>query len=92
MQTGTTLLRVGSTATGGVGNPVINTAEIASSFSLSVVTVVLPLLALAVITLIGWGVRQLLQRRALQAQSRRGDAHVLDAHDRLVFTPGSALQ
>ncbi|MEZ4558515.1 MAG: DUF4126 domain-containing protein [Caldilineaceae bacterium] len=65
VQTGTTLLRVGSTATtGGVGNPVINTAEIASSFSLSVVTVVLPLLALAaVITLIGWGVRRLTQRR-----------------------------
>ena len=65
VQTGTTLLRVGSTATtGGVGNPVINTAEIASSFSLSVVTVVLPLLALAaVITLFVWGVRRVTRRR-----------------------------
>lgn len=64
VQTGTTLLRVGSTATtGGVGNPVINTAEIASSFTLSIVTVVLPLFALAaVIALFAWAWRRIVQR------------------------------
>lgn len=64
VQTGTTLLRAGSTATtGGVGNPVINTAEIASSFTLSIVTVVLPLFALAaVIALFAWAWRRIVQR------------------------------
>ena len=65
VQTGTTLLRVGSTATtGGVGNPVINTAEIASSFSLSILTVVLPLIALAaVIALFAWAWRRIARRQ-----------------------------
>jgi hypothetical protein len=64
VQTGTTLLRAGSTATtGGVGNPVINTAEITSSFTLSIVTVVLPLFALAVvISFFAWAWRRIVRR------------------------------
>lgn len=50
VQTSTVLLRgASSISTGGVGNPVINTAEVASSFSLSVVTMAIPLIAAAAV-------------------------------------------
>ena len=50
VQTSTVLLRgASSVSTGGVGNPVINTAEVASSFSLSVVTMAIPLIAAAAV-------------------------------------------
>ena len=46
VQTSTTLLRgASSVSTGGIGNPVITTAEVASSFSLSVFSLILPLAA-----------------------------------------------
>ena len=46
VQTSTTLLRgASSVSTGGIGNPVITTAEVASSFSLSVFTLLLPFVA-----------------------------------------------
>ncbi|GAB3903570.1 DUF4126 domain-containing protein [Larkinella knui] len=46
IQAGTSLLRIGSTATtGGLGNPVIASAENVASFGLSLVAVFLPLIA-----------------------------------------------
>lgn len=65
VQTTTSFLRMGSSVTtGGVGNPVINTAEVAGSASLSVLTVVLPLLAMAtVIAFFVWMWRRLPRRR-----------------------------
>ncbi|WP_408641402.1 DUF4126 domain-containing protein [Spirosoma telluris] len=53
VQAGTSLLRLGSTATtGGVGNPVVATGENVASFSLSLFSIFLPLLAVAIIVLI----------------------------------------
>jgi hypothetical protein len=50
VQTSTTLLRgASSVTTGGIGNPVITTAEVASSFSLSVFTLILPMAAAVVV-------------------------------------------
>lgn len=50
VQTGTNLLRLGSTATtGGLGNPVVATGENIASFGLSILTVLLPILAVVVI-------------------------------------------
>ena len=70
VQMGTTLLRAGSSVTtGGLGNPVVNTAEIASSFSLSVVTILLPIVALGmVIGLFVWAWRRLRARRSDNAE------------------------
>lgn len=61
VQTSTVLLRgASSVSTGGVGNPVINTAEVASSFSLSMVTLFVPLVAaVAVLGTIFWLGRKL---------------------------------
>ncbi|MVM30216.1 DUF4126 family protein [Spirosoma sp. HMF4905] len=53
VQAGTSLLRLGSTATtGGVGNPVVATGENVASFGLSLFSIFLPLLAVAIIVLI----------------------------------------
>ncbi|GAB4013425.1 DUF4126 domain-containing protein [Spirosoma migulaei] len=53
VQAGTSLLRLGSTATtGGVGNPVVATGENVASIGLSIFSIFLPLLAVAVIVLI----------------------------------------
>lgn len=47
VQAGTSLLRLGSTATtGGLGNPVVATGENVASFVLSILTVLLPLVAI----------------------------------------------
>jgi hypothetical protein len=50
IQAGTSLLRLGSTATtGGVGNPIVSTGENVASIGLSVLTVLVPIFAFAVI-------------------------------------------
>ena len=50
VQAGTSLLRLGSTATtGGLGNPVIATGENVASIGLSILTVLLPLVAVIVV-------------------------------------------
>ncbi len=65
VQTSTTLLRgTSSVTTGGIGNPVITTAEVAGSFSLSVFTLLLPLVAAtAVLIAIVWLGRKLRRPR-----------------------------
>lgn len=53
IQAGTSLLRLGSTATtGGLGNPVVSTGENVASVGLSVLTILLPLFAIVIIGLI----------------------------------------
>ena len=50
VQAGTSLLRLGSTATtGGLGNPVVATGENIASLGLSILTVLLPLAAIVII-------------------------------------------
>ena len=50
VQAGTSLLRLGSTATtGGLGNPVVATGENIASLGLSILTVLLPLVAIIVV-------------------------------------------
>lgn len=72
VQTGTTLLRAGSSvSTGGLGNPLVNSMEVAGSASLSVLTIALPLLALAaVLGLFTWGWRHR-PRRKIHADQHR---------------------
>lgn len=53
IQAGTSLLRLGSTATtGGLGNPVVATTENVASFGFSILTVLLPLFAVVLISLV----------------------------------------
>ncbi|AUD03770.1 DUF4126 domain-containing protein [Spirosoma pollinicola] len=53
IQAGTSLLRLGSTATtGGAGNPVVATGENIASFSLSIFSIFLPLVAVVIIALV----------------------------------------
>ncbi|GAB3797053.1 DUF4126 domain-containing protein [Spirosoma humi] len=53
VQAGTSLLRLGTTATtGGVANPVVATGENVASFGLSIFTIFLPLVAVVIIGLI----------------------------------------
>ena len=53
IQAGTSLLRLGSTAiTGGLGNPVVSTAENAASFGFSILAVLLPLVCIVIIAII----------------------------------------
>ena len=53
IQAGTSLLRLGSTATtGGLGNPVVATTENVASFGFSILTVLLPLFAVVLIMLV----------------------------------------
>lgn len=53
IQAGTSLLRLGSTATtGGIANPVVSTAENAASVGFSVLAVLLPLVCIVVIGII----------------------------------------
>ncbi|GHB72498.1 DUF4126 domain-containing protein [Persicitalea jodogahamensis] len=68
VQAGTSLLRVGSTtATGGLGNPVLSTVENVASFGLSGLAIFLPVLSLvAVASLIWW-----LWRRVKRYRKRR---------------------
>ena len=50
VQAGTSLLRLGSTATtGGLGNPVVATGENIASFGFSILTVLLPLVAIIIV-------------------------------------------
>lgn len=53
VQAGTSLLRLGSTATtGGIANPVVATGENVASFGFSILTVLLPLFAFILIVLV----------------------------------------
>lgn len=53
VQAGTSLLRLGSTATtGGLGNPVVATGENVASFGLSLFTIFLPIIGIVIIFLI----------------------------------------
>ena len=65
VQAGTVLLRGASTVTtGGLGNPVVATMEAAGSFSLSTLTVFLPLIALSLsLVLVIWLARYPARRR-----------------------------
>lgn len=66
IQAGTSLLRLGSTATtGGVANPVVATGENVASIGLSLLTVLLPLVAIILIGLVLiFALRRLLIRRS----------------------------
>jgi membrane protein YdbS with pleckstrin-like domain len=65
VQAGTSLLRLGSTATtGGLGNPVVATGENVASFGLSILTVLLPLVAVIVVgVVVVFVISQLLTKR-----------------------------
>lgn len=53
VQAGTSLLRLGSTATtGGLGNPVVATGENIASLVLSVLTILLPLVAIIIVAVV----------------------------------------
>lgn len=53
IQAGTSLLRLGSTATtGGLGNPIVSTGENAASFGFSILAVLMPLVCVVIIALI----------------------------------------
>ena len=66
-QAASSLLRIKSTATtGGLGNPVVATAELGGSLLLSLLALLLPLLALVLLAVVVWGcfaVRRKLRRR-----------------------------
>ena len=66
-QAASSLLRLKSTATtGGLGNPVVATAELGGSLLLSLLALLLPLLALVLLAVVVWGcfaVRRKLRRR-----------------------------
>ena len=64
VQTGTTLLRAASTATtGGLGNPLVSTAESVGAVGMSLLAVTVPLLALATVLAVTAVVGALLLRR-----------------------------
>ncbi len=67
IQAGTSLLRLGSTATtGGLANPLVSTGENIASLLLSIVAVFVPVLAVLVIGgLLLWIVNRLLNRKQL---------------------------
>jgi len=66
-QAASTLLRVKSaTLTGGVGNPLVASAELGGSLLLSVLALLLPVLALVLVVLVVWGLfamRRRMRRR-----------------------------
>src|SRR6478609_7077066 len=66
-QAASSLLRIKSTATtGGLGNPVVATAELGGSLLLSLLALLLPLLALVLLAVVVWGcfaVRRKMRRR-----------------------------
>ena len=64
VQGGTTLLRAASTATtGGLGNPVVSTGEAVGAVSLSVMSVLAPALAVALLVVLGVLVGRRVRRR-----------------------------
>lgn len=65
VQAGTSLLRLGSTATtGGLGNPVVATGENVASLGLSILTVLLPLVAVIIVgVVVIFIISQLLTKR-----------------------------
>lgn len=71
IQTGTSLLRVGSTATtGGLGNPVVASAENIASFGFSFLAVLLPLLAAFLVLAIAVFLVRMIVNRKRQPQQR----------------------
>jgi hypothetical protein len=77
VQAGTSLLRLGSTTTtGGAANPVLATGENAASVILSILTLLLPLIAAAIIgILVAFIVSQLVTKRKVwftRASGKRG--------------------
>jgi hypothetical protein len=63
-QSATALLRAKSTAfTGGLGNPVVATAELGGSVLVSLLALLLPLAALALVVVFCWFVFQFVRRR-----------------------------
>ncbi|MFD1140202.1 DUF4126 domain-containing protein [Larkinella insperata] len=67
IQTGTSLLRVGSTATtGGLGNPVVSSAENIASFGFSFLAILFPLLAAFLVLMIGLFLIRLMVTRKRQ--------------------------
>jgi hypothetical protein len=62
----TALVRAKSAVmTGGLGNPVVSTAETAGAATVSILAIIAPLLCLAgVVALIAWGLRRLRRSRA----------------------------
>lgn len=71
IQAGTTLLRIGSTATtGGLGNPVVASAENIASLGLSLLAVLLPLVAaFLVLLVIGFFIRLMVTRKRQTRQT-----------------------
>jgi hypothetical protein len=66
-QAASTLLRVKSaTLTGGVGNPLVATAELGGSLVLSLLALLLPVLALLLVVFVVWGL--LAMRRRMRRQ------------------------
>ena len=64
VQTGTTMLRAASTATtGGLGNPLVSTAELVGAVGMSLLAITVPLLALATVLAVTAVVGALLLRR-----------------------------
>lgn len=65
IQTGTVMTRAASTGTtGGAGNPVVSTAELGGAATASILTIVVPAVALLLlIAFMGWVVRKLFRRR-----------------------------
>ena len=64
VQTGTTMLRAASTATtGGLGNPLVSTAESVGAVGMSLLAITVPLLALATVLAVTAVVGALLLRR-----------------------------
>lgn len=65
IQAGTSLLRLGSTATtGGIGNPVVASGENIASVGLSIFTILLPLVAVIVVLLVlAFVIAQLIAKR-----------------------------
>ena len=71
----TAMLRANSTIfTGGIGNPVVATAELGGALLLPLLALAAPLLALAILILLLWAAIRLLRRARQGAQRAVGDA------------------
>ncbi len=75
IQAGTSLLRLGSTATtGGLANPVVSTAENAASFGFSILAVLLPLVCIVLIIIILIYIASRLARRGRYSEQRSANS------------------
>jgi hypothetical protein len=72
VQAGTSLLRLGSSKfTGGLGNPVVATAENAASFGLSGLALFFPIVALVLVVVLLWW----LARKISRLRKKRHESH-----------------